>query len=126
MRVLALASALALLVTLLAAPGAPGSSSAAPQDFQVIQKEWSLTLSRGRLKAGPVAIEVLNLGQDFHDLVLLRKVKGSKPIRFAKQDNFLRGGRAERTVKLLAGAYTLWCSLPQHKKRGMVAPLTVK
>jgi uncharacterized cupredoxin-like copper-binding protein len=29
-------------------------------------------------------------------------------------------------VSLVAGKYTLWCSLPQHKQRGMVAPLTVK
>jgi hypothetical protein len=122
MRTLTFIAVLATLTVLLAAPAA----SPAPQRMQVTQDEWSLKLTRGRLKPGKVSIEVINFGQDSHDLVILRKVKGSKPIRFAKQDNFMRGGRAEKVVTLLAGKYTLWCSLPKHKERGMVAPLTVK
>lgn len=122
---LASLSALTILAVLLAAPGATGSP-AAPQRIQVTQDEWFLNLSRQRLRPGKVTIEVVNFGQDAHDLVVQRLVKGTKPIRFAKQDNFLRGGRAEKTVTLLAGKYTLWCSLPRHKQRGMVAPLTVR
>ena len=121
-RTVTLVAVLATLTVLLVPPAAVP----APQRMQVTQDEWFLNLSRGRLKPGKVTIEVVNFGQDSHDLVILRQVKGSKPIRFAKQDNFLRGGRAERTVTLLAGKYTLWCSLPKHKERGMVAPLTVK
>ncbi len=125
MRALAVVSAFVALAVLLVAPGAPGST-AAPQRIQVTQDEWFLNLSRQRLRPGKVTIEVVNFGQDAHDLVVLRKVKGSKPIHFAKQENFLRGGRAEKTVTLLAGKYALWCSLPTHKERGMFAPLTVK
>ena len=115
-----LATALAVLLT------APAAVPAA-QRMQVTQDEWSLTLSRGKLKPGMVRIETLNFGQDAHDLVLLRNVKGSKPIKFAKQDNSLRSGsRVTKTVKLLAGRYQLWCSLPKHRERGMSAPLVVK
>ena len=123
MRTLTLSALAAVTAALVLAPAAV---PALPQRMQVTQDEWFLNLSRGRLKPGKVTIEVVNFGQDSHDLVILRKAKGAKPIRFAKQDNFLRGGRAEKTVTLVAGKYTLWCSLPQHKQRGMVAPLTVK
>jgi hypothetical protein len=64
---------------------------------------------------------VVNFGQDAHDLVMQRK--GAKAIRVPKQDHFMR---REITVKLTAGKYTLWCSLPQHRERGMVAPLSVR
>lgn len=123
MRTLTLAALLSALTTLVLVPLAP---AAPPQRIQVTQDEWFLNLSRQRLKPGKVTIEVVNFGQDAHDLVILRKAKGAKPIRFARQDNFLRGGRAERTVTLLAGTYSLWCSLPQHRQRGMFAPLVVK
>jgi hypothetical protein len=123
MRALLLAAALGALAVLLVAPVAPGSPG--PQRIQVTQDEWFLNLSRPRLKAGKVTIEVVNFGQDAHDLVIQRKAKGAAPIHFAKQENFLHGGMAEKTVTLKAGRYTLWCSLPQHKQRGMVAALTV-
>jgi hypothetical protein len=119
MRALALLAALAAAATLL------GSAAAArpPQRMQVTEDEWSLVLSRLRLRPGVALVEVFNIGQDAHDLVLRRNAKGAAAVRVPKLDHFER--RTVR-VRLVAGAYTLWCSLPRHRERGMVATLRVR
>lgn len=115
---------LLLLAALLAAPAhARPAAGSAPQRMQVVQDEWFLNLSRQRLRPGLVTIEVVNFGQDAHDLVLQRNAKGAKAVRVRALDHFQR---AELTTRLVAGRYTLWCSLPNHRARGMVAPLTVR
>ncbi len=102
----------------------PAAGAGAPQRMQVTQDEWSLTLSRQVLSSGrPASIEVFNIGQDAHDLVLLHAAKGAKPLRVRKLAHF---EREEVTVRLRPGRYTLWCSLPGHRARGMVAPLRVR
>jgi uncharacterized cupredoxin-like copper-binding protein len=122
MRALAI---LTTLATLIAAPTALATigKSSAPQRMQVTQDEWFINLSRAKLRPGKAIIEVVNFGQDAHDLAILRKAKGAKTVRVPKHDHFMR---AEVTVSLVAGSYTLWCTLPQHRKRGMWATLTVK
>ncbi len=119
MRALALLLALAAAGALLgAAQGAP-----APQRMQVTEDEWSLALSRQRLRPGIALIEVFNLGQDAHDLVLQRRAPGARAVRVPRLDYFQR--RTIR-VRLAAGTYALWCSLPRHRERGMSATLRVR
>jgi uncharacterized cupredoxin-like copper-binding protein len=96
--------------------------AAAPARVQVTEKEYTLTLSRLRMHSGTAIVQVLNFGMDNHDLVLQGSAKGSRPIRFRQLGP---GDRATLTVKLPPGRYTLWCSLPGHRARGMVAPLVV-
>ena len=120
MRALAVIAAIGALAVLI---GAAEAGAAAPQRMQVTQDEWSLVLSRQVLRAGPALIEVFNIGQDGHDLVMLRKTAGAKSVRVKKLDHFMR---AELNVRLAKGTYTLWCSLPNHRKRGMVATLRVR
>ncbi len=119
---LALLTAIATLVGAPAAIAAIGKGSA-PQRMQVTQDEWFLNLSRAKMRPGKAIIEVVNFGQDAHDLMILRNAKGAKPLHMAKQDHFMRGNV---TLNLVAGKYTLWCSLPNHRTRGMWATLTVK
>jgi plastocyanin len=119
MRLLAAIAALAATAALLGA----AAQGAAPQRMQVTEDEWSLVLSRQKLKPGRAVIEVFNLGQDAHDLVLQRKAKGAKAVVVPKLDHFMR---KQVSVKLVTGVYTLWCSLPRHRERGMVATLRVR
>jgi plastocyanin len=100
----------------------PASASPAPAYVQVTEKEFSLTLSRLKVHHGAAIVQVLNFGMDNHDLVIQSNAKGSKPIRFAPLSP---GAHASRTITLAPGRYTLWCSIADHRKLGMVAPLTV-
>ena len=120
-------TALSLALLALAAVAVPLLPSNAAVDrqpgrVQVVEKEFSLVLSRLRVPAGQTIIQVVNFGMDNHDLVLQRNGKGAKPILFKQ---LAPGERTTKTLTLSAGRYTLWCSLPGHREHGMVAPLTV-
>ncbi len=106
------------LVALLAVPAA----AAPPARLQVVAREFSLTLSRQRLKAGPAIIELVNFGDDAHDL-RLRRVGGTTIRAIA---TVRPGGHAALQARLLPGHYVLWCSIADHRARGMQAPLVVR
>ena len=121
-------SVLSLALLALAAVAVPLLPSNAAVDrepgrVQVVEKEFSLVLSRLRVPAGQTIIQVVNFGMDNHDLVLQRNGNGTKPILFKQ---LAPGERTTKTLTLPAGRYTLWCSLPNHRQHGMVAPLTVR
>ena len=113
-----------LALAAVAVPLLPSNAAVdrAPGRVQVVEKEFSLVLSRLRVPAGQTIIQVVNFGMDNHDLVLQRNGKGAKPILFKQ---LAPGERTTKTLTLPAGRYTLWCSLPGHRRHGMVAPLTV-
>ena len=90
---------------------------------QVVEKEWMLTLSRPSVRAGSVSLELVNFGMDTHDLVVKGTMAGAKPMKFKQLDP---RGRAERTLRLTPGRYSLWCSISGHKAKGMHATLLVK
>jgi plastocyanin len=75
------------------------------------------------VRAGSVSVEVVNFGMDNHDLVIKGAKVGSKPMRFKQLDP---RGQAERTLRLTPGRYALWCSLADHRARGMKATLVVR
>ncbi len=100
-----------------------GAGARSPVYVQVVEKEWTLQLSRLRVPAGQTIVQAINFGMDNHDLVLQRSTKGSKPIAFKQM---APSGRGTKTLVLPAGRYTVWCSLPGHRERGMVATLTVR
>lgn len=93
-----------------------------PARVQVTADEYRLTLSRLRVKSGPAIVQLVNFGEDAHDLLLRRKVKGSRTHRIAK----IRPGRvAELELRLFPGRYAVWCSVGKHASHGMRATLTV-
>ena len=93
-----------------------------PARLQVVAHEYTLTLSRPSLPAGAVDIELVNFGMDPHDL-RLQRVGGARIYGTPVVDP---GGRAElRIPHLLAGRYRLWCSVDDHKMRGMTASLRI-
>ncbi len=101
---------------------AAGAEAADPARVQIVEKEFTLTLSRLRVHSGQAIVQVINFGMDNHDLVIQANAKGSKPIHFQQLSP---RDHATKTIKLARGHYTLWCSLPQHRKQGMVATLVV-
>jgi plastocyanin len=101
--------------------GALTLGGAAPARVQVVAKEYSFTLSRLHVKAGSATFELANFGQDPHDLRLQRA--GARHI--AGLGVVAPGKRADLTLKLLAGRYSLWCSVANHRALGMHATLVV-
>jgi hypothetical protein len=70
-----------------------------------------------------VLIEVRNLGQDPHDLVVARADGSGAPFSFG-----VAGPRSRRSHKfmLTPGTWKLWCSLPGHEALGMSATIQVR
>jgi uncharacterized cupredoxin-like copper-binding protein len=94
----------------------------APARLQVGADEFRYTLSRQTLKSGPAVVQLVNFGEDEHDLRLRRR-GGTRVYRLGA----VRPGRtAELEARLLPGRFTLWCSLADHRARGMTATLVVR
>ena len=98
-----------------------GSSLTSPARVQVVAQEYSYSLSRQKVKAGKVIIELVNHGQDAHDLDIER-VGSTHIFRFPKVDP---GHYVDKELKLKPGNYRLWCGIADHKERGMQATLRV-
>lgn len=117
-------TAVAVAVLAAAVVGLPSASARSQVSFvQVVQKEFTLTLSRPAVQRGTVSVELVNFGMDAHDLIVLKKAPGAKPMVFKRLDP---RGRTNRTLKLTAGRYSLWCSIADHRSRGMRATLVVR
>jgi plastocyanin len=89
---------------------------------QVISKEYSFTLSRPEVPAGPVIVEFLNRGEDTHNLHLA-EASGTEAGAFP---NTQPGVHEDLQIDMRPGSYTLFCSLPGHEAKGMKATLVVR
>jgi len=94
----------------------------APARVQVGADEFRYSLSRQSLKAGPTIVQLVNYGEDEHDL-RLRRAGGTRTYVVGKARP---GGTTELEARFLPGRFTLWCSLADHRKRGMSATLLVR
>ena len=95
---------------------------AAPARVQVGADEFGYTLSRSAIKAGPAIVQLANFGEDEHDLRLWR-VGGTRTYRIG---TVAPGEVGELEARFLPGRFRLWCSLADHRARGMSATLLVK
>ncbi len=113
---------LPLVLLGLAFAGALPAQAAAPLSrVQVVAVEFHYRLSRVRVPAGPVRIELDNFGQDQHNLTL-RRVGGSTVYRLPTA---LPGQREILNLRLKPGVYRLSCSLADHAALGMHSTLRV-
>jgi plastocyanin len=117
----AVATAAAASALLLAGSGLLQAAPPAPTRIQVAAREYSFVLSRLRVKSGLAIVELVNYGQDAHDLRLQRR--GSRHI--AGIGTVASGKYADLSLKLAPGRYSLWCSLANHRALGMSATLIV-
>jgi plastocyanin len=97
------------------------SAAVAPARVQVSAKEFFYALSRHSVVAGPAIVELVNFGQDPHDLRIERLGGG----RLWKTPLVFPGAYYDLEVKLVPGRYRLWCSVANHRQLGMQAVLTV-
>jgi len=115
-----LVAAAAAVIVLALVPVAGAVRS--PARTQVSANEFGLALSRTSIRSGPAIVELVNYGEDDHDLAL-RRIGGTHTYRLGIVHP---GKTAELDVKLLAGRFVLWCTLPDHRARGMIATLVVR
>ena len=92
-----------------------------PARVQIVAREFSFSLSRHTVKAGKVIVELVNSGQDTHDLDL-KRVGGTHVFHFPKVEP---GHYVDRELRLRPGKYRIWCGIADHKERGMHAILRV-
>jgi hypothetical protein len=107
-----LGTAIASVAT--ASPGPPSRAQASADEFH-------LTLSRTTIRGGSAIIELVNYGEDDHDLAL-RRAGGSRTYRIGVVHP---GATGELDARLRPGRFTVWCTLPGHRARGMQATLRV-
>ena len=67
-------------------------------------------------------MQLANFGEDEHDL-RLRRIGGTKVYRVG---TVAPGRVRELEARFLPGRFRLWCSLADHRARGMRATLLVK
>lgn len=97
--------------------------SVSPARVQVTADEYTLVLSRSAIKAGPAVIELVNLGEDEHDLAIRRVGPGAVTRRIATVSP---GSTGDLSRRLRAGRFVLWCTLADHRARGMRATLILR
>ena len=122
MRSTATVAAVATLLVLGVGAGWASTAPASPARAQVSAGEFRLTLSHAAIHRGPAIIELVNYGEDDHDLAL-RRVGGTRTYRIA----LVHPGRTgELEARLRPGRYAVWCTLADHRARGMRATLLVR
>jgi hypothetical protein len=98
-----------------------GRGAVAPTRVQVVAMEYYFILSRHAVAAGPAIVQLVDFGQDPHDLRLQRvgggRVYGAPVVQ--------PGGIYDLDVDLHPGTYELWCSIANHRALGMQAKLLV-
>jgi len=100
---------------------APQAVQHPPARVQVVAQEFSYSLSRTKVRAGHVIVELVNRGQDTHDLDI-RRTGGTRIFHFPSVQP---GQVVDRELKLRPGRYKLWCAIADHNERGMHGVLRV-
>jgi plastocyanin len=101
---------------------APAATAAATQAVGIGEREFAIAVYRPRVRRGKVKLNVRNLGEDVHDLVVTRKGR-----RIGALATVVKPG-ATATLRLTlrkTGTYRLVCTVADHEARGMRATLRV-
>jgi len=93
-----------------------------PTRLQAVADEFRFSLSRSRVPAGRVTIELANFGEDAHNFKL-RRVGGTHVYTIGKT---LPGARTTKTLRLRHGRFKYWCSVADHEARGVKGTLRVR
>lgn len=86
------------------------------------EREYAIAVYRPRVRPGRLKLNVRNLGEDVHDLVVKRAGK-----RVGGLTTVIKPG-ASATLRLslrAPGRYLLVCTVADHERRGMKATLVV-
>jgi hypothetical protein len=94
-----------------------------PARVQVVAQEFRYSLSRQVIRQGRAVIELRNIGQDAHDLVLARADGTRVVVRWPEAEP---GAVIDREVTLKPGLYRFTCTVANHRALGMQALLRVR
>jgi plastocyanin len=111
-----------LTVALCLLLAAPTAAKPAPARLLVEAREFNLTLSRAKIKPGTAIVQLVNRGQDPHDLAIER-IGGKRRGRIHK---LLPGQLGSWDGRLRRGRYKLFCTIEGHRALGMRATLRVR
>lgn len=95
-------------------PTTPSGGGGGAQTVQVSEKEFKITLPSTTLKPGSYTFDLSNDGKIPHDLTI-----AGPSVSNAKTPVINGGQHATLKVKLSAGTYDFYCSVPGHKQLGM-------
>ena len=90
------------------------AAGGAGQTVQVSEKEFKITLPSTTLKPGSYTFDLSNDGKIPHDLTI-----DGPGVSNSKTPVINGGQHATLKVKLAAGTYDFYCSVPGHKQLGM-------
>ena len=125
MRLLAAACASAALIGSSAGPWASAAAVRPtlknPTRIQVVAMEFFYNLSVHSVPPGPAIVQLVNFGQDAHDLRIERI--GSHHV--AGTPVLQPGSYYDLKLTLVPGTYELWCSIANHRALGMHAEFFV-
>jgi hypothetical protein len=121
---IAVALAAASAATAAAAAGSEaGTASARPTAVGVGEREWRISLYRGRVPTGRVRLNARNFGEDGHDLAV--RTRAGRVLGALAE--IRPGETGSLTVRLRhPGRYIVFCTLEGHEARGMRAVLRAK
>ena len=102
--------------------GAPVPTVTPSATLNVVAKEFLYEPKQLIGKAGEITFTVKNIGSIEHDFA----VEGAKGKMLAQVKAFASGKTIQVKVKLDAGAYKVFCSIPGHREAGMEVGLTVR
>jgi hypothetical protein len=125
MRPRPLTLALAGLAALAIPTLAPAKPPPDPDRVQARGSEFDLVLSKQKVRPGRVIVQFLNAGEDPHDLRLQRYGDAGAPELGTGR---IESGDYENLDLHLKkrSTYVLWCSIQDHRQRGMEATLRTK
>jgi plastocyanin len=101
---------------------APTATATATQAVGIGEREFAIAVYRPKVHRGKVKLNVRNLGEDVHDLVVERAGK-----RVGGLATIVKPGAAAslRLTLKKTGTYRLICTVADHEARGMRATLRV-
>jgi hypothetical protein len=92
-----------------------------PARVLAYSREYRFSLSRPSVPAGPLRLQLRNIGEDEHDLRIL----GPRGTPRAETGVVQPEAVGQLRVRLPRGRYTLVCTVADHAERGMTARLVV-
>jgi plastocyanin len=124
----AIATVGALVAAALLSVSVAGAKPAVPVPDRVGVRgsEFDLILSKAKVTPGDVIVQFVNGGEDPHDLRLQRLDNGAQVGPELAGGVVIPGAYENIDAHLKKGSkYVLWCSLADHRARGMEATLKV-